>query len=212
VATPSSRSQQQPSAKGTLVLGAAVSVRRLRERGAIAADALEARLSGPALELLDQKINIAGWYPVQAFCELMDLHWEVGGRRDPQFMRDEGARSADRLFDSGIYQQLQFAEKAERVQHREDLARQSRLISSITGSLYNFLEISVLLDEKRPDELQICYANAALFNEALRISTEGFMNRINHRQNSTRRWTSERVAPDRVVFRMPLPGRLSGQS
>ena len=47
------------------------------------------------------------------------------------------------------------------------------------------------------------------FSEALRISTEGFMNQINKRQKSRRRWTSERVAPDRIVFRMPLPERLT---
>jgi len=192
------------------VLGAVVSVRRLRDKGRIRPEDLEQRLGAAAQELLDQKINIAGWYPIQVFSELMNLHWEVAGRRDPQFMRDEGARSSDRLFDSGIYQQLQFAEKAERVQSREALVRQSRLITSITGSLYNFLEISVKVDDDRPDELQIRYGNAALFDEALRFSTEGFMNRINHRQGSSRRWTSERPAPDRVVFRMALPTRLAG--
>jgi hypothetical protein len=204
--------RSQPSAKGTLVLGAVVSVRRLRDKGRIRPEALEARLGAAALELLDQKINIAGWYPIQAFTELMNLHWEIAGRRDPQFMRDEGARSSDRLFDSGIYQQLQFAEQAERVKSREALVRQSRLITSITGSLYNFLEISVQVDDARPDELQILYGNAALFDEALRYSTEGFMNRINHRQKSARRWTSDRPVPDRVVFRMALPSRFVGGS
>lgn len=201
--------RSQPSAKGTLVLGASVSVRRLRDKGRISAETLELRLGSAAQGLLDQKINIAGWYPIQVFSELMNLHWEIAGRRDPQFMRDQGGLSADRLFDSRIYQQLQFAEQAERVQSRDALVRQARLITSITGSLYNFLEIGVRVDDARPDELQISYGNATLFDEALRYSTEGFMNRINHRQKSTRRWTSERPTPDRVVFRMALPSRLA---
>jgi hypothetical protein len=192
------------------VLGAVVSVRRLRDKGRIRPETLELRLGSTAIELLDQKINIAGWYPIQAFCELLNLHWEVAGRGDPQFMRDQGAISSDRLFDSGIYQQLQFAEQAERVQSRQALVRQARLITSITGSLYNFLEISVQVDDARPDELQICYGNAALFDEALRYSTEGFMNRINHRQKSARLWTSERPVPDRVIFRMALPSWFAG--
>jgi hypothetical protein len=201
--------RSQPSAKGTLVLGAMVSVRRLRDRGKIAPETLALRLGAAALELLDQKINIAGWYPIQAFTDLMNLHWEVSGHRAAQFMRDEGARTADRLFDSGIYQQLQFAESTGRVSDRDALIRQARLITSITGSLYNFLETSVGVDPAHPDELQISYSNAAGFDEALRLSTEGFMNRINHRQKSTRIWTSERAAPDRVVFRMALPSRLA---
>lgn len=200
---------RQPAAKGTLVLGVVVAARRHREKGRISPEQLELRLSAAALELIDQKINIAGWYPIQAFCELMDLNWELGGRRDPEFMRREGERSADHLFETGIYQQLRFAEEAKKVQSREDLVRQSRLISSITGSLYNFLEIEVKVDAGFDGELQIVYGNAGAFSEALRYSTEGFMNQINKRQKSQRRWTSERPAPDRVIFRMPLPERLA---
>lgn len=201
--------QVEPSVKGTLVLGVVVGTRRHREQGRISAEALEQRLSKPALELIGQRIHIAAWYPIQSFCELMDLNWEIGGRRDPGFMRREGERSAEHLFETGIYPQLRYADQAERVQTRDDLLRQSRLITSITGSLYSFLEISVHADDKKDGELRIVYANAALFSEALRFSTEGFMNRINKRQSSLRVWTSERSAPDRVVFSMALPSRLA---
>ena len=198
----------QPSAKGTLVLGAVVAARRHREKGRISEQQLEVRLSASALELLDQKIAIAAWYPIDAFCELMDLNWDLGGKRAPDFMRREGERSADRLFDTGIYPQLRFADQAVKVQSRDDLVRQSRLITSITGSLYNFLQIEVRVDDGAEGRLQIVYGNAARFNEALRYSTEGFMNQINKRQKSLRRWTSERPAPDRIVFEMSLPVRL----
>ena len=201
-------SQTQPSAKGTLVLGAVVAARRHREKGRISLQQLEVRLSGPALSLIDQKILIAAWYPIDAFCELMDLNWELGGQRDPDFMRREGERSADRLFDTGIYPQLKFAQEAEKVQSREDLVRQSRLISSITGSLYNFLQIDVRMSDDQAASLQIVYENAAPFSEALRYSTEGFMNQINKRQKSAQRWTSARLRPDRIVFEMSVPGRL----
>ena len=196
----------EPAAKGTLVLGVVVAARRHREKGRISETELELRLGPQALALIDQKIMIAAWYPIRAFCELMDLNWDLGGGRDPAFMRREGERSADRLFDSGIYPQMRFAEETRRAQSRDDLVRQARLISSITGSLYNFLEIDVRAE---PDgDLEIVYGNAVEFSEALRYSTEGFMNEINKRQKSVRRWTSERTAPDRVAFRMPMPGRL----
>src|SRR5262245_59189123 len=80
---------RQPSAKGTLVLGVVVAARRLREKGKISPEQLEARLSKAALELIEQKINIAGWYPIQVFTELMDLSWELSGSREPDFMRRE---------------------------------------------------------------------------------------------------------------------------
>jgi hypothetical protein len=54
---------QEPAVKGILLLGAAVSVRRLREAGRISEDALAARLSGEALALVDAKIDVARWYP-----------------------------------------------------------------------------------------------------------------------------------------------------
>jgi hypothetical protein len=96
----------EPSVKGSLMLGAVVSVRRHRKQGRISAEQLTARLSGPALELIDQKIDIGRWYPVKHFTELLELDWEVGASRDPGYMRSQGEQAANRLFDSGIYQQL----------------------------------------------------------------------------------------------------------
>ena len=202
------QTQVKPSAKGTLVLGSIVAVRRHREKGRITEHQLEARLRADTLALLEQKIVIAAWYPIECFCELLDVNWDVAGKREPEFMRREGERSADRLFDTGIYPQLRFVDESARAEKRDELVRQSRLITSITGTLYNFLEIEVRMDESR-GHLEIIYGNAALFSEALRFSTEGFMNQINKRQKSKRVWSSQRVEPGRVVFRMPLPERLS---
>ena len=132
-----------PSVKGSLVLGAVVSVRRHRDQGRISADQLSARLDGGALELIDQKIDIGRWYPMKHFTALLDLDWDVGSKRDPAYMRRQGEQAADRLFSSGVYQQLNYAERADRVANVKDLKRQSKLITSINGSLYNFLSFEV---------------------------------------------------------------------
>ena len=197
-----------PSVKGSLVLGAVVTVRRHRGQGRISADELSARLAGAALVLIDQKIDIGRWYPVKDFTDLLDLDWDVGSRRDPEYMRRQGEQAADRLFNSGIYQQLHYAERAERVGSARQLKRQTTLITTITGTLYNFLRFEVRLREERSDALEIVYSNAALFSEALRHSTEGFMNQINQRQGSSLRWSSQRDQADVVVFTLPLPSRL----
>lgn len=195
--------------KGTLLVGAVVAVRRLRDRGEVLAEQLEARLSGTALELIDQKIDVTRWYPVAAFCELLDFNWEVTGDRDLEFMRQQGAQTAERLFERGIYQQLDYAQRTERVQSSDSLVRQARLIATITGTLYNFLDVEVCVDAEQPDQLEIRYHNAAEFSEALRFTTEGFMNQVNRRQGSPRSWISERPRPDLVIFRLPIPKRLT---
>ena len=131
------------------------------------------------------------------------------GRARSRVRAEVGTKGAQRLFESGRYQQLDFAQRAGRAESREALVRQSKLITTVTAMLYNFLEVSVGINPTRPDELQIVYANAAEFSEPLRYTTEGFMNAINEAQGSPRRWTSERTAPDRVVFRLAIPERLA---
>ncbi len=199
----------EPSVKGSLVVGAVVAMRRHLKAGRISAPQAAVRLGPAALELLEQKIDLARWYPVKGFCELLELDWEIGGHRDPAYMRRAGEKSADHLFDTRIYQQLQYAERNERVRSREQMLLQAKLISTITGSLYNFLQFEVRLSPENPDLLEILYGNAGPFSEALRLSTEGFMNQINKRQGSSRVWTSERLRPDLAVFRLSLPDRLA---
>ncbi|HBZ70289.1 MAG TPA: hypothetical protein DEP35_11370, partial [Deltaproteobacteria bacterium] len=182
--------------------------RRHRKEGRITPEQLKARLSPGALGMMEEKIEIGRWYPIQIFCELLDLDWEIGGHRDPNYMRVSGEQAAERLFNSGIYQQLSYAERVGRVRARDDLIRQSKLITTITGTLYNFLTFEVRLEPDRRDELQIYYGNAASFSEALRYTTEGFMNQINKRQKSAARWCSRRERPDLVIFTLPLPKRL----
>ena len=197
-----------PSVKGTIVLGVVASLRKLRKGGQLSEEQLAARLSGPALELLEQKIEIGRWYPMPVFAELVEYEWDAVAKRSPEYARAAGAKNADRQFESGRYQQLEFAERAARAESSGAVLLQARLITTITSAFYNFLQTSVSIDPTRPNRLEIVYANSAAFPEPLRYATEGFMNRINERQGSTRSWTSARVAPDRIVFRMELPERL----
>jgi len=196
-------------AKGSIVVGAVVSLRHLRSSGRVRAEQMAARLSGDALTLLEEKIDIGRWYPMRVFAELVEFEWDVVAGHDPEYPRRSGAKGAERLFQSGRYQQLDFARRTGRAETREALVRHSKLITTVTAMLYNFLEVSVGIDPARPDELAIVYANASEFTEALRHTTEGFMNAINAAQGSPRRWTSERTAPDRVEFRLAIPDRLA---
>jgi hypothetical protein len=196
------------SVKGALVLGAVVAARRLRDRGQLRAELMEARLSKQALELVDQKIEVARWYPIGPFCELIELGWDVAGKRNPAYLEKAGAASADQLFDSNRYQQLEFADRAAKVHSRKQLIRQARLITTITGTFYDFLDVHVALEE---DGLTIIYGNSRSFADPLIHTTVGFKNQINVRQGSKLRWTGRRTQPDEVRFTMPLPKRLADQ-
>jgi len=197
----------KPSVKGSLFVTGVAAVRRYRDAGLLSEDQIAVRLGPVALEMLDQKIDISRWYPIEAFCEMVDIDWEIAAGRDPDYMRRLGAVAARRFFERGIYQQLDYAKRAERVGSRRSLVRQAKLIATITNSLYSFIEVDVRVTS---DLLEIVYGNAALLYEALRYTTEGFMNEVNRWQGSSRRWESERVAPDRVHFRLELPERLLG--
>jgi len=186
------------------VLGSVVTIRRLRDGGGNAADDLEVRLSPTAMDLVDQKIDISRWYPMSDFSQLLDADWEILGNRDPAYMERQGAVSADRMFDAGMYQQLDYAERTERAASLGGLVAQARLITSVTGTLYNFLDFKV---NSSDDHLDILYRNAAAFPESLVHSTVGFMNQINVRQKSKRRFVPERLYPDEIRFRMALPRR-----
>jgi hypothetical protein len=188
-------------------LTGAVAVRRHRDSGLIPEEQLAVRLGSVAIEMLDQKIDISCWYPIDAFCELVDLDWEIVGKRDPDYMRQKGREAAARFFHSGIYQQLDYAKRAHRIETRASLVRRSKLITTVTKTLYSFIDFDVRVEG---DRLAIFFENATAFSEALRFTTEGFMDEINQQQGSQRRWSSERVAPDRVRFEMSLPKRLHG--
>jgi hypothetical protein len=198
----------EPSAKGTIVMGVVATLRKARKTGQLAPEQLAARLSAAALELFEQKIEPARWYPMPPFVELVEFEWDVLAQRNPDYARQAGALSAERQFESGRYQQMDFAKRAKKAESTNALLLQARLITTITSAFYSFLDTTVGIDPARPDKLEIVYANAAMFPEPLRFATEGFMNQLNVRQGSKRLWTSERVAPERIVFQLPLPGRL----
>ena len=197
----------EPSVKGSVVVGSVSSLRSLKRAGKVTAEALAARLGKAALGLLAEKIEVGRWYPMATFGELVDFEWELTDR-DADYAREAGARSADRMFEAGLYQQLDYAGRVERAKSSSELVRQSKLITTVTGALYSFLTTAVRIAESG-DRLEIVYGNAATFREMLRFSTEGFMNRVNERQGSSRRWTSARTRPDEIVYAMALPTRLT---
>jgi hypothetical protein len=83
----------EPSVKGSLFVTGVVAIRRYRDSGYVSEDQITARLGPVALEMLDQKIDISRWYPIDAFCEMLDMDWEIAAERSPTYMRRPGWKS-----------------------------------------------------------------------------------------------------------------------
>jgi hypothetical protein len=197
----------EPSVKGLLVGGVVVNLQRLRESGRLAADACEARLSRAALHLLEEKIDPSRWYPLAEYAELVDLLWDHEAARDPEYMREKGRAWAKKLYDAHRYQQLEYADaSAGAIGSPEEAVRQGRLIASLIGTFWSFVEAEVDLDPERPHTLRLVLSGrlARLFPEANRFTTEGFLNHMVERTGGRHRSTSERPAPDRLEFRLEL--------
>ena len=116
----------EPSAKGSIVMGVVATLRKLRKAGQLSNEQLSARLSGAALELLEQKIELARWYPMPVFAELVAFEWEVIGKRDPEYARGSGALSADNQIEHGRYQQMDYAKRAKKADTSSALLLQAR--------------------------------------------------------------------------------------
>ena len=103
-----------PSIKGSALSSVVEDVRALRDSGRISADRLEASLEAADVALLETKIQPALWYPIASYARLTRAPARVAGRGDPQYVVDRGARAAQRLWESGLYVQLQHGEEKAR--------------------------------------------------------------------------------------------------
>ena len=194
-----------PSIKGSALSSVVEDVRALRDGGRISADRLEARLEAPDLALLDAKIQPALWYPIASYARLTGLLLEVAGRGDPQYVADRGARAAQRLWESGLYVQLQHGEeKAQKARRAgsQMTDRDARVITTLSGAIFNFTRWSYRVEE--PSAV-IEVTEAAELPDVSVWAARGFLEYVVSRLRRVEtRVKATRVAPDRVEFRFEV--------
>src|SRR5262249_14506253 len=125
-------------------------VRALRDSGRISAERLETSLEPQDLALLEAKIQPALWYPIRSYARLTELLLHVAGRGDRQYIVDRGARAAQRLWESGLYVQLQHGEEKAAKARRTGGAmteRDARMITTLSGAIFNFTRWSYRIEE-----------------------------------------------------------------
>lgn len=207
-----SQSTKEPSIKGSALVGVIDDINRLRASGRIDGALLEARLTPADRSLLDEAVQAARWYPIDAYGRLTELLLEVEGGGRLTYLKERGANTARRLIEAGIYQQLDRASGADDVdpstlspeEQGREFTRTVRLTVSLSGSIFNFGRWSVGEDPDHRDRLRILIEDAAAMPDAAIHTIEGFINAIGEHSPPVKhlRWTGARTASDRIAYVM----------
>jgi hypothetical protein len=200
-----------PSIKGVLLTKLTDDVRALLERREVDRDQLEAGLSAGTLELLEGKVDIGRWYPIEQYAELSELIWKEEGSNRVQYLHQRGEDAMKRLMEGGLYQQIEYLRRKEggfrTSPSRSEVLQSCRLVGSIMGALLNFTTQSWDWDPENPEIMLHQVRGATRYPEVLRYVQEGtltFLVRL--ARPDAPAVTSERVAPDHVVFAYDYTG------
>ena len=196
----------EPSLKGASIAQLVADVQACLSRSEVDRVRLEARLSPETLRVLEGKVEIGNWYPVHMYNELTDLIWQEEGGGSSDYLRLRGEKLMKRLMEAGLYQQLDFLDRIARgLQEkvtRDDIQRTCRLIGSVSGSIRNFGKDTWDWDPDTPGRIIHHLRDAFHFSEMLRLVSEGSENFVVQTIcGDAPRVTSERVAPDYIVYR-----------
>jgi hypothetical protein len=203
----------EPSIKGSIFKGVIDDLARLQRAGRVSQEEVDARLATEDLALLECEITASAWYPIECYGRLMDLLGEIeGGGKDAYFV-ERGRRSARRLMESGLYQQLSFlsrwtaASGSENLSHSAmiaDYARNLRMVTSLASAIYNVGKWAVEPDSEHAGRVCIAVREASAYTDPMRLAIEGFLDQCarSARPDLIRLHVSERPAPDLMLFRM----------
>jgi len=190
-----------PCIKGSVFSSVVEDVGRLVREGRVSRQKLEAKLGEEALSHLDESIQPSLWYPIESYRVLSELLMEVEGGGLLHYMFERGERSARRLFDEGLYEQLRYAsEEIARDTHLQ-VRSAGRLIVTLAPAMFNFTRWSFHVDPETPRRFTIQVDDARHLPEVLRYSAAGFCHVVAETAcNAKLSVRHERVRPDRILI------------
>lgn len=197
-----------PSIKGSVMSGVVEAVAKLVGRGDLTREELARRLAPEDLALLDSNLLASSWYDIRSYDRMNAVLLEVEGQGDPEYYREQGRKTAQRLKDAGIYAQLEYLSRTGVAQHRDPKARYEafghdlRLLASLSASILNFSRWSSRPDPEHPDRYRLEVSEAEAMPESLCWRSDGFVNGMAsiHGHEDLWRWT--RPTRDLVLFHM----------
>lgn len=197
-----------PSVKGSVIAEVVDDLRKLRARGDITQSQIEAHLDPDQRHLVEQSLRPTEWYPVDFYRRCVELLRAVVGHGRDEYVRERGFNRGNKLMEAGLYQQMEYANRAQVQKHSDPQARfeaygrDLRLFVTLSGSLLNFSKWSVDVDPDHADRYQITVKEAADYPHILGIATEGMIDAMACQHGLANLWKFERVSNDTLAFRM----------
>lgn len=201
----------QPSIKGSVFAGLVEDVNKLVTRGGISRAELARRLPAEDILLLGQAIATASWYDVRAYMRMNELLRDVEGGGRNAYLVERGRQTARRLLEAGFYAQLEYLHRTEvgRTEGArarfEAFGRDLRKLTTLSASILNFSRWTPKPDAHREGCYRIEVSEAKDFPDVLAWRSEGLMNEMANHHGDSDLWCWERVAADRIIFRMLHP-------
>ena len=171
----------QPSIKGASISSLIEDLAKMRDSGRLDESLLEQRLTAEDRQLLDQPVNLAGWYDIHSYRRMAELLCEVEGRRE-DLLRERGAAAARRLAAAGLYQQMESLTRLHEIRKLDQGARFAaygrglKLIATLSGSLLNFATFDLVIDPDYPDRYCFEVSGSEQIPDVLAHTSEGFIN------------------------------------
>jgi hypothetical protein len=195
--------------KGSAFSKVVEDVAKLLARQALSRAEAARWLAAEDFGLLEQGVLISSWYDIRSYERMSKLLLAVEGQGNPEYLRQRGRQTAQRLLDQGLYAQLAYLKRTEMSQVEspaarfEAFGRDLRLLTTLSSSMFNFSKWGVKADPDHEGRYRIEVTEARDFPEVLCWTSEGFVNQMGaqHRRKADL-WTWERPRLDRIVFRM----------
>ena len=187
---------QVPSIKATGFQSAADDLAKLVESGRLTRLELETRLEPGDLPYLGKQLAASSWVPIATYMRALDVLIELEGGRDVErYLRERGRRAAERLHKMGLYGQ--FEASVETWGHRV-----GTITVTMGAVLYNFSRWRFESDAENKS-FQTIVDDARDYPDHLRAVGEGFIQYLaqNLLTGAKVEVTSERLSPDRIIFR-----------
>lgn len=197
-----------PSVKGSVFASVVEDVCKSIASGAVARDQLHRWLRPEDIALLDEKIGVSSWYPINSYTRMGELLRDVQGGGSNEYLRQCGRQTARRLLEAGLYSQLEYLHRAEIGKASGDRARfeafgrDLRLLTTISASILSFSRWAMKLDPDHDSQYMIEVSEAQDFPEVLCWRSDGFINEMATHHGESDLWRWSRPRQDLVVFRM----------
>jgi hypothetical protein len=194
-----------PCIKGNTLALLVEEVQLLLKNGKLSSKQLK-RLSSGLHELIAARALPTEWYPVQYYSELAELLCATSELEREEYLRELGVKDYARLRRTMVYRQVSYVTKLEAKRDLDTKLHDSRLITSLMTSIFNFSRWAPAPDPLNPKHMLIKVTEAEDVPEAFRFLTEGFQTAMNRTINPLARAVrSERPRPDIILFRSNGP-------